>query len=241
MPYRNNTEAFAGGIRALLPLTPGVIPFGLVAGILTTSLGMSPAESLGMTALFYSGSAQMVALQLLNDAVLPLAIVLTCLVINLRFMMYSAALAPHFKHLPRHWRWPLAYMSSDQSFALCIIKLNSGELGHYAHHFYAGTAVSMWLSWMLSVAAGVYLGSGVPPSWSLEFAIPLSFLALLVPAIRNSAALVAALVGGVVAVLAIDLPYNLGMILASLSGIVSGVFVESRRPLPVPVSTERRS
>ncbi|WP_437880835.1 AzlC family ABC transporter permease [Pseudomonas sp. LRF_L74] len=241
MQYRNAMEAFVGGIRALLPLTPGVVPFGLVAGILTTNMGMSPGTSLGMTALFYSGSAQMVALQLMNDQVIPLAIVLTCLVINLRFMMYSASLAPHFKHLPRRLTWPLAYLSSDQSFAICIIKLSSGELGRFAHQFYAGTAVSMWLAWMLSVAAGVFLGSGVPPSWSLEFAIPLSFLALLVPSIRNSAGLAAAVVGGLVAVLAIHLPYNLGMILASLCGIASGVIVERLRPAPAPVPVGKES
>lgn len=233
MLYQNAREAFFAGFQALIPLTPGVIPFGLVTGILATNLGMSAGETFGMTSLFYSGSAQLAVLQLLrNDVFLP-AILLTALVINLRFIMYSATFAPHLHHLPRRQTWPLAYLLSDQSFALCAVKLGSGELGRFAHVYLYGTAVGMWLAWIISVMAGVFLGTGIPDNWSLEFAIPLSFLALLVPAIRNSAALCAAIVGGVVAVLTVSLPYNLGMILASVSGIVCGMLVERLRPQSV--------
>lgn len=227
MPYPSRTSAFLAGARTLIPLAPGVIPFGLVAGVMAVDLGMSPGVAMGMTLLFYSGSAQMAALQLLNNDVLPVAIVLTALIINLRFVMYSASLAPHLHHLPRRWTWPLSYMLSDQSYAICILKLSSGELGRYAHIFYAGTAVAMWLAWQLSVLAGVYLGASIPSTWSLSFAIPLSFLALLVPAIRSRATLGAAVVGGAVAVLAIDLPYNLGLITASIAGITTGMVINT--------------
>lgn len=229
MPYRTRTEAFWAGARTLIPLTPGVVPFGLVAGVMAIDLGLSPGMTMAMTLLFYSGSAQMAALQLLHNDVLPVAIVLTALIINLRFVMYSASLAPFLHHLPRRWTWPLSYMLSDQSYAICILKLSSGELGRFAHYFYAGTAVTMWLSWQLSVLAGVYLGASIPSAWSLSFAIPLSFLAILVPSIRSSASLGAAAVGGVVAVLAVDMPYNLGLVTASITGIVAGVLIENTR------------
>lgn len=229
MPYRSGMQAFWHGARALVPLTPGVVPFGLITGVMAIGMGMSPGMTIGMTLMFYAGSAQMAALQLIKDDVLPVAIVFTALIINLRMMMYSASIAPYLHHLPRRWTWPLSYMLSDQSFALCSLKLASGELGQYAHHYYAGTAVTMWLAWQLSVVAGVYLGASIPDTWSLGFAIPLSFLALLVPGIRNAATMGAALVGGVVAVLAVNLPYNLGLITASIGGIVAGLFVESRQ------------
>lgn len=162
MPYRTAREAFMHGVRALLPLSPGVVPFGLLTGVMAISLGLSPGTTMGMTLLFYSGSAQMVALQLLHSGVMPVAIVVTALVINLRFIMYSASLAPHLHHLPRRWTWPLSYMLSDQSYALCSLKLASGELGRFAQHYYAGTAVAMWLVWQLSVLAGIYLGANIP-------------------------------------------------------------------------------
>ncbi|MEN1834918.1 AzlC family ABC transporter permease [Pseudomonas lijiangensis] len=227
MSYQSGREAFMQGVRALLPLTPGVIPFGLVTGIMAIKLGMTPFTAMGMTLLFYSGSAQMVALQLLGTGVVPVAIVATALVINLRFVMYSASLAPHQHRIPRRRLWPLTYMLSDQSYALCTLGYSSGELGRFAHYYYAGTAFTMWLSWQLSVLAGICLGTGIPESWSLNFAIPLSFLALLVPGIRSRATLSAAVVGGVIAVWAVDLPYNLGLIVASVAGVAAGLAVES--------------
>jgi predicted branched-subunit amino acid permease len=229
MTYRTGTEAFISGVRTLIPLTPGVVPFGLVTGVMAIEMGMSPGMSMGMTLLFYSGSAQLVALQLLQNGALPVTIVATALIINLRFIMYSASLAPYLHHLPRRWTWPVSYLLSDQSFALSSLKFSSGELGRFAPHFYAGTAVAMWLTWQLSVFAGVYLGASIPEMWSLAFAVPLSFLALLVPSIRGSASLGAAVVGGLIAVLAVKLPYNLGLVTASIGGVIAGLLIESIR------------
>jgi predicted branched-subunit amino acid permease len=230
MPYRSAAQAFLHGVRTLAPLTPGVIPFGLVTGVLAVGMGLSPAAAMGMTLIFYSGSAQLVALQLMQTGVLPVAIVVTALIINLRFTMYSASLAPHLHHLPRRWTWPVSYMLSDQSYALSTLKFASGELtGPFAHWYYAGTAFAMWLAWQLSVLAGVLLGAGIPERWSLGFAIPLSFLALLVPGLRNVPTLAAATVGGLIAVLAVSLPYNLGLVLASVGGIVAGLIAEGMR------------
>jgi 4-azaleucine resistance transporter AzlC len=229
MSYRSGRDAFLQGVRALIPLTPGVIPFGLVTGIMAIKLGLSPLTAMGMTLLFYSGSAQMVALQLLDTGVLPMAVVITALVINLRFVMYSASLAPYMHRMPRRKLWPLTYLLSDQSYALCTLHYSSGEMGRFAHHYYAEAALAMWLCWQLSVLAGVCLGTGIPESWSLSFAIPLSFLALLIPAIRNLATLGAALAGGMLAVCAAGLPYNLGLIIASIGGIVTGLVIENWR------------
>ena len=227
MAFQTGREAFIHGARALLPLIPGVVPFGLVTGVMAIKMGMTPTMAIGMTLLFYSGSAQMVALQLIHSGVLPVAIVATALIINLRFVMYSASLAPHLHQLPRRWTWPMSYMLSDQSYALCTLKFSAGELGRFGYQYYAGTAVLMWLAWNLSVAAGVYLGGSIPESWSLGFAIPLSFLALLIPGIRNAATLGAALTGGVLAVLAANLPYNLGLLAGALGGIIAGLAIES--------------
>lgn len=232
MRYRTGREAFTQGVRALLPLSVGVVPFGMLTGVMAINLGLSPATTIGMTLLFYSGSAQMVALQLLHTGAVPLAIVVTALVINLRFVMYSASIAPHVHHLPRRWTWPVCYSLSDQSFALCSQKLSSGELGQFAHYYYAGTAIAMWLSWQLSVLAGIYLGASIPETWSLGFAIPLSFLALLVPGIRSAASLGAAMVGGLIAVFAITLPFNLGLITASIGGVMAGLLIEGVRRTP---------
>ncbi|MDZ3991930.1 AzlC family ABC transporter permease [Pseudomonas sp. Teo4] len=234
MHYQSGKQAFLQGAHNVLPLTTGVIPFGLITGVTAVEMGMSPLDIMGMTLLFYSGSAQMVVLQLIQNSALPLTMVVTALVINLRFLMYSAALAPHLSSLPRRRTWPLSYLLSDQSFALCSLKLASGELGPFAFPYYAGTAITMWFGWNLAVLGGVFLGTGIPDSWSLGFAIPLSFLAILVPSIRNPATIGAAVAGGVLAVLAIDLPYNLGLLVASLGGVLCGLAIEHlRKEAPV--------
>ncbi|WP_313710772.1 AzlC family ABC transporter permease [Pseudomonas sp.] len=229
MPCKSAMHAFTEGVRAVLPLMTGMVPFGLITGVTAIGMGMSPLDAMGMTLLFYSGSAQMVVLQLLHNGALPLTMVVTALVINLRFLMYSAALAPHLSDLPRRKTWSLPYLLSDQAFALCSLKFGADGLGRFAFPYYMGTALPMWFGWNLAVLAGVYLGGGIPESWSLGFAIPLSFLALLVPGIRNPAMLGAAVVGGALAVLAHDLPYNLGLLVASLGGVISGVTLEQLR------------
>jgi len=152
----------------------------------------------------------MAVLQLLRSDTFAFVILLTALVINSRFLMYSASLAPNLHHLPRRWTWPLSYMLADQSYALSIFKLSSSAQRAFGHYFVAGATVSMWLTWQLSVITGVCLVAGIPSNWSLDFAIPLVFLALLVPAIRGPASVCAALVGGLVAVFAVDMSYNLG-------------------------------
>ena len=240
MPYPSATQAFRQGAHSVLPLTSGVVPFGLITGVTAIGMGLSPADAIGMTLLFYSGSAQMVVMQLMQSGALPVTMVVTALVINLRFLMYSASLAPHLSHLPRRHKWPMAYLLSDQSFALCSLKMSSGELGRFAFHYYAGTAITMWFGWNLSVLAGMYLGAGIPEDWSLGFAIPLSFLALLIPSIRNRATLGAALTGGLLAVLAVDLPYNLGLLAGALGGIIAGLTLENlQQTKPVqPVADE---
>jgi predicted branched-subunit amino acid permease len=229
MSYRSGTHAFMHGVHTASPFTTGVIPFGLIAGVSAAGMGMSLTTTMGMTLLFYSGSAQIAVLQLLQNGALPVTMVITALVINLRFLMYSASLAPHLHHLPRRKTWPLSYLLADQVFALFSLRSASGELGRHAFHYYVGAAITMWLGWTLAVLAGVILGARIPEAWSLGFAIPLSFLALLIPSIRSAATLCAALVGGALAVLAIDLPYNLGMLTASLGGVIAGLTVEHLR------------
>lgn len=226
MAYRSGTHAFAQGARDVLPLTTGIVPFGLITGVTAIGMGMSPSEAMGMTVLFYSGSAQLVVMQLMQSGALPVTMVVTALVINLRFLMYSASLGPQFSCLPRRRGWALAYLLSDQAFALWALKSGDDGPGVFPFHYFTGTAVVMWFGWTFAVLAGVLLGTGIPESWSLGFAIPLSFLALLVPSIRNPATFGAALAGGLIAVLAVELPFNLGLLLGAVGGVTAGVLIE---------------
>lgn len=229
MSPRTTLQAFIQGTRDVLPLAIGVVPFGLITGITAMGMGLSPAEAIGMTLLFFSGSAQMVVMQLMQEAALPITLIITALVINLRFLMYSAVMAPALGRLPRRHAWPLAYLLSDQAFALNTARLGVAQPDRSAFAYYTGTAVMLWLGWNLAVTLGIFVGTGIPEDWSLGFTIPLSFLALLVPNLRTSPMIGAAVVGGALAVLCIDLPYNAGLLVASLGGVLTGLGLERAR------------
>jgi predicted branched-subunit amino acid permease len=213
----------------MTPPLLGLLPFGLVCGVAAQSAGASAWEALGMSALIFSGAAQIVATQLIGAGAPVAVAILTCLVVGLRFLMYSAAMAPHLKPLPPRWRNALAFVLTDQAFAAGIRRFrDTGDPRNGASYF-LGTGVLLWTTWQASNLAGYWAGNVIPAAWSLDFVIPLCFLALLVPALTDRASRVAALAAGI-AVVALDpLPMRLSLICAGLVGIAAGVLAEARR------------
>jgi predicted branched-subunit amino acid permease len=151
---------------------------------------------------------------------------LTAWVINLRFTMYSAALAPYLQKEPLHRKAPFAFILSDQAFGVTMSHFANETPANPAWYYY-GAAAAIALTWNISAIVGAMLGTLVPESWGLDFAFPLSFMALMFAALKDRPAVVAALVGGLIAVLAKGLPYNLGLILAALLGIGAGLLAEN--------------
>ena len=215
------------GVRDVSPLMLGIVPFALVAGIAAVDAGLSLVEAVGMSVIVFAGASQLAALDLLGaDA--PLAVVIgTAAIINLRMVMYSASIAPHFAEYSRRLRAGLAYVLTDQAYALSVAEFTENE-SRSRWRYYSGAAVSLWIVWQIGTVAGVVLGAGVPDSWGLTFAVPLVFLALLVPAMKDRPTTVAGVIGGVVAVGGVGLPLNLGLLAGALSGIVAGLIVEAR-------------
>ncbi|KAB7624025.1 branched-chain amino acid ABC transporter permease [Alkalilimnicola sp. S0819] len=212
----------------IAPMLPGIFPFGLTAGVAAVDAGLAPAHGIGASILIYAGASQLVVMQLIGDGALPMIMVLTAYVVNLRFAMYSAGLAPHFSHLPRRWQWPLAYMITDQAYTLTVLRAEQHPSRTDAVPFYLGAAGVMWLVWQIATAIGAFVGALVPSSWSLGFAVPLIFMGMLVLAVNDKPTMVAAVVGGAVALLGHALPMNLGLFLGAVAGIAAGVLAEWR-------------
>ncbi|WP_028301701.1 AzlC family ABC transporter permease [Oceanospirillum beijerinckii] len=213
------------GTRDLLPLVSGVLPFGLIAGANGVALGMNPETIMGMTLLFFAGSAQLAAYQLIQEGAPFVIILVTSVVVNLRFAIYSATFAPLLAPLKKHQRWPIAYLLSDQVYGLCAIPDQMAKSDGERLWYLIGVATSMWLSWILSVIGGVALGASIPAAWSLEFTIPLAFLAMLVATITRPVMLLVSTVSGVCAVLFQLLPYNSGFIVAVVTGVIAGLLL----------------
>jgi predicted branched-subunit amino acid permease len=217
------------GARQVAPVLVGTIPFGFVAGVVAVASGLTPFEGIALSVLSFSGIAQLVASQLVAVDSPVLITIAAAAVVSLRFLMYSAALSPHLAHLSTRWRLLLAYLMTDQSFAMSVAHFSQpGDIRHRHWHF-LGSALTLYVSWQLAVIVGVVAGAQVPASWSLDFAVVLCFIALLVPAVRTRADLAAAIVAAAVALAVAGLPYRLSLVVASIAGIAAGMAIEVGR------------
>ena len=218
-------RVFASGALAVAPMLPGVAPFGMVAGLTAVGTGLSVAQAMALSVTVFAGASQLATLQLIAEGALPAVILLTALTVNLRFAMYSASLAPHLQNLGHGPRLGLAYFVVDQNYALAInrYRMEDAAWRRRGHWYFLGAGTMLWLTWQASTAVGVFMAASVPESWSLDFAIPLVFMVLLVPALRNRAHAVAALTGGAVATLGAGMPFNLGIVTGAFAGIAAGV------------------
>ncbi len=219
---------FVRGISALFPLVLGGIPFGMIYGVVATQAGLSLTAAQAASAIVFAGSAQFVATQLVAGGASGIVIVLSVAVINMRHALYSASVAPYLSHLSAPWKALLAYLLTDEAFAVSIGHLQAEGPRAKRHFFLLGAGLMLWASWQASTALGLFVGARLPARWSLEFTVPLTFIALVVPQVRDRPALVAALLAGAVAIAARGFPLGLGLLLAAMMGIVAGTLFERR-------------
>ena len=222
-------RSFWAGVRAELPLLIGVAPFGMIYGVLALNAGLTPAPAQMMSSIVFAGSAQFITAQLIQDAVPGLVIVLTIAVVNLRHLLYSASIAPYVRSLPMRWKLLLSYLLTDEAYAVTILHYEQGESNPSGHWFFLGAGLALWTCWQMCTAFGILLGATLPEAWPLDFALPITFIALIMPALKDRPATAAALSAGIVALLAYGLPYKLGLMLAGVLGIVVGTWLEGRK------------
>ena len=227
-PPSSPRSEFLSGVRAELPLLLGVVPFGMIYGILALGAGLSAFDAQAMSAVIFAGSAQLVTVQLVGLGTPALVIVVTGFVVNLRHALYSASVAPYVRHLSPAWKGLLAYLLTDEAYAVTISHYLAPSEARHKHWFFLGAGLTLWTSWQLSTAAGIFLGAQVPASWGLDFTLALTFIALVVPLINDRPTLLAALTAGIVALLAAGLPYRLNLLAAALAGILVGLGSEKR-------------
>ena len=219
--------AFLEGVRDMMPVLIGIVPFGMVCGIAALSAGASPFAALAMSAVMFSGAAQIVASQLIAAGAPLMVIILSCLVVGLRFLMYSAAMAPYLRPLDHRWRNLLSFLLTDQAFAGTIQRFReSGDLRANASYFLGG-GVLLWVAWQVSTLVGIVAGRVIPASWQLEFVVPLSFLAILAPLLRDRVTLLVVAATGVAAIALDAMPMRLSLICAGLIGIATGVVADT--------------
>ncbi|MDC8759624.1 AzlC family ABC transporter permease [Janthinobacterium fluminis] len=227
-PYvaEHDQASWRAGLKEGMPTLFGIAAWGMVVGIAMVKTGLSVPQALAMTLLVFAGSAQLASLPLIAAHAPIWVIFATALVVNLRFVIFSALLAPHFAHLPWRKRFLLGYVSGDMTVALFLQRYPSDrpEVGKLS--FLKGLLYPNWLAWQVGSIAGILLGSTVPAEWGLGFAGTLAIICITVPLVASRAALCGVLVAGAVAVLAAGLPYKLGLLAAVVVGMVTAMAVE---------------
>lgn len=219
-------KEFLTGFRDELPLLLGVMPFGMIYGILALAAGLSTAEAQAMSVIVFAGSAQFMLVQLIAVGTPALVIIVTGFIINLRHALYSASIAPHIKHLNPFWKTLLSYLLTDEAYAIAITRYYKRDASRSKHFYFLGAGLALWSSWQVSTAVGVFLGAQIPSSWSLDFTLALTFIALVVPSLKDRPSVLAALSASAVAVVTTALPYKLNLIVAAIIGIAVGLWSE---------------
>lgn len=224
---RQLRSRFMQGMRAMLPFLPGIVPFGVVTGFSPVSFGFTWIDSWLGSLLMFAGASQLATYQLINEGASIWIILLTVTAINLRYVLYSASLAPHLTDANRLTRLLAGYGLSDQIYPICHRDYRTHEWGLEERiAYYAGGTLILWGLWQGCTLIGAFAGRIIPVFWSLEFMIPLTFLTLALQTLKTRAHRVAAASGTLVSFVALNLPYNLGLILGAISGISSGVLYQ---------------
>lgn len=225
------------GMRGILPLVIGAVPFGIIFGTLASGSGLSAAGAMGMSIFVFAGSSQFIALGLLaSGTAIPLVIV-TTIVVNVRHLLYSISMMPHLRHDSLAWKLLLSFWLTDENFAVAIARYNQADSSPHKHWYSLGAGVLMYGNWLLCTGLGITLGQQIPTNLGLDFAMAVTFIGMVIPYVVTRPMGVAVGVAGSVALLAHGLPHQLGLMVASLVGILAGAIAESLQPPTVRPSS----
>ncbi len=219
-------KEFLAGVSDTLPIMVGAVPFGLAYGIVAQSVGLTSGETLAMSLLVFAGAAQFVSLPMFAAGEGWAMISLTALLINLRHLLMGASLAPYMAGLSMPVKALLTFGMTDESYAVTVSRTQ--EIS-YSAAYQLGSNIAAYLTWALATIVGILLGSRIsdPLSWGLDFAMPATFLALLIPRLADKVSMLVCLIAtGVSVVTAVVIPGKWYIIIACLTAAMAGGLME---------------
>ena len=190
--------------------------------------GIPPLEAMAMSVLVYAGAAMLAATQLIAEGAPALIVVAAAFIVNLRLLMYSASIRPHFADQSLGRRLLVSYALVDNPYALFIQRFGPHPAATGKFDYFVGLSIPIWICWQATVGAGLLVGNQLPAAWKLEFAAPLAFIAMSIPLLRDKPMVAAAVSAGATAVLAHGLPLRLGLALAAAVGVAVGILWEKQ-------------
>jgi len=227
--------SFREGMRDASPIFVGLLPTGAVTGIAIAGAGFGYGEALASSTVMFSGMAQIAAVELVSVRAPLIIVMVTVMMINLRYVLYSATFSTVMRRESFVRRASLTYFLSDTLFARTVSRTTDPNFDSSIFWAYSmGIGVISVLSWVIGTSLGFFAGDSIPDQVPMDFAVPMMILALLFPVLRSAPMIIAALFGGGVALIAAGMPANLGILVGALSGIVAGtvatIVAQNRRP-----------
>jgi predicted branched-subunit amino acid permease len=213
----------------MLPVSPAVGAWALVTGVAMAQSGLALTDSVGLSLIAYAGSAQLAALPLLVAGAPIVVTVLTALMVNLRFVIYSAAVAPSLRALPLGKRLAIGYLLGDISFVVYMRHESRFPAAESRAAYFLGVGLAMFLVWHVGSLVGLFAAAAIPREWGLDFAGLLALLALWVPALASRPTLAGSIVAAALSVLLDRLPLRSGLVVAILAGVAVAVLADRRR------------
>ena len=221
----SNFKIFLKGIRDVSPLMIPVVPFGLIFGVLAIDVGFTPIQTMGMSLIVFGGASQIVLLQLFSGGASSLVIISSVGAVNSRHLLYGAVVSEHLSDLKLIWKIIISYFLIDQAYAISngYLKKNKDQ-NRYFH--LVGAGATCWIIWQSTTFLGIILGAAIPEKLGLSFAVPLTFIAILVNDFRKMKNILVIIVSGLVATLGFNIiPYKAYVIVAAVFGLVTAIIL----------------
>ena len=217
------SEIFKQGVLQELPLQLGVFPFGIIYGVMAIESGLTFWQALLMSSIIFGGASQIAFVQLLSNSTPYGVIVTTVGAINSRHLLYSISMVEYLNKLSLSWRVLLAYLLTDEAYAVSIRKFIKHSDNSILHYHLLGSGITLFVSWQISTLIGVWLGNDLPEFLDLQFIIPLTFIAIIIPMIKSKSTLITVISSGISALIFKNLDINFWIVLSGLTGILAGI------------------
>lgn len=233
MPAATNLSgrelAFRSGFKDLMPASPGTFAWGVVTGVAMIKSGLTLYQALGMTFIVFAGSAQLAALPLIAGAAPIWVIITTAVVVNLRFVIYSAAIRHQFYGKSKLWRLVSGYLTGDLGFVMFMQKIEREPDLKHRDWYFMGANGCNWVAWQVGSLIGIFAAAQVPAEWGLGLAGTLALIAVVIPMLSTRPVQVGVAVAALLAIVAHPLPLRLGLIVAVIGGIAASLLTERRQ------------
>ena len=221
----NRSKIFFKGIVDVSPLMIPVVPFGIIFGVLAIDLGLTPITTIAMSIIIFGGASQIIFLQLFSAGASSLIILSSVGAVNSRHLLYGAVLSEHMSDFKMIWKIIISYFLVDQAFAVTNSYLKKSTDKDKAFHSF-GAGATCWVIWQTTTIIGIFLGSIIPAKLGLSFAVPLTFLALIVDDLRKFINIIVIIISGSIATLGYEIiPFKAYIIVAAVSGLITAMIL----------------